>query len=217
MIYLHSGTKPAAFVYIKCHQTFLALSYTAGLLVIGKKKILLKPPVKECTDLGYLKNLQNCGLSNLQKRFLRSCNETVSGIFINKYFQCIAFFRSFRNLFPGKKHSVFLSRIFILSKVNTEVYSLCHNKLLFFSYFDHEFSLLYTLKYHAQFVGPKSGICYIGMDVLLPNKLLPFNLLFSIPHICLHCEHQLTEVNIKNAENRLAQGFSAFSVRLRAI
>ena len=146
MIYLHSGTKPAAFVYIKCHQTFLSLSYTAGLLVIGKKKILLKPPVKECTNPGYLKYFQNCSLSHLQKRFLRSCNKTVSGIFINKYFQCIAFFRSFRNLFPGKKHSLFLSRIFILSQINTKIYGLHYNKLLFFSYFNHEFSLLNILK-----------------------------------------------------------------------
>ena len=128
-------------IYIKSYQTFLAFSYTAGLLMVRKEQILLQPPVQKCSDLRHLKHFKNSSLTYLQKGFSGSCDKAVLGIFVNKYFQGITLFGSLWNLFAGKKHSVLLSGIFIFCKVNTEFYGLCHNKLLFFSYFDHGFSL----------------------------------------------------------------------------
>ena len=162
MVYLHGSTETAALIHVEGYQTFLAFPHAAGLLMVWKKQVFLKSPVKECANPGYLKDLQDCGLAYLEKRFSGSGDQAFFGIFINKYVQRVAFSGSFRNLFGRKKHSVFLSCIFIRCKVNTEIYGLYHNKLLFFSYFDHGFSLilqervppkLFFARCASQFVG----------------------------------------------------------------
>ena len=125
VVYLHGSTEAAALIHVKGYQTFLTFPHTAGLLMVWKEQVFLKSPVKECADLGYLKDLQDCGLAYLEKRFSGSGDQAVFGIFVNKYVQSVAFSGSFRNLFRWKKYSVFLACIFIFCKVNTEIYGLC--------------------------------------------------------------------------------------------
>ena len=56
----------------------------------GKKKILLKPPLKERTDLGHTFNLTFSDLSKCQLRCIYRSDQPVLGILIKKAFNASA-------------------------------------------------------------------------------------------------------------------------------
>ena len=122
MIHFHSCTESAALIYIKSYQALLTFTYSVGLLMVWKKKILLQSPVKKSSYSGDLFNLEDCCLSHLEHRLTGSRDQSVLRIFVDEYLDLITYFGSFRYLFGWKKHTLVLRCISVLSKIYSEIY-----------------------------------------------------------------------------------------------
>ena len=103
-----------------------------------KQQILLKPPVKEGTDLCHVPDTQHSRLSEADQGLLHRRDQPVIGIPVDKYLYAAALQGSFRYLFCRQKDPCIRSRIRSLCQINTVRFSADNDQLLWLSKFNHE-------------------------------------------------------------------------------
>ena len=148
-IYLHCCTKSSCLVHIKGDEYLIPLFHLCGLFAEGKQQVFFQPPVQKCADSCRVFHRKHRQLSNRNLRHRRCRDQTVTGIFVKKYFYRIPQLDSRRNLFLRKEYPLFLC-----SQIHTEIHFFYNRKHPSFSQFIHQshfhLSPVFSFTYSSQ-------------------------------------------------------------------